>query len=128
MAFHRKGWKKGLGNYRPGSLTLLSRRVMEQVILSVITWPFYRRAKGSGSASIGLGNRVTYLMHRGKAVDGVCLDLSKAFDFVSHRVWRNWLPVAWTDVLFVGLKTAWMARLEADGEGCHIQLVFSHKC
>lgn len=37
-SIHKKGRKKDLGNYRHVSLTLLSRKVMEQVILSVITW------------------------------------------------------------------------------------------
>ncbi|KAK4825786.1 hypothetical protein QYF61_002370 [Mycteria americana] len=73
MPIYKKGWKEDLGNYRPVSLTSVLGKVMEQIILSAITWHIQ-------------DNQVTCLMDEGKAVDVVCLDFSKAFDTISHSI------------------------------------------
>jgi len=49
---------------------------------------------------ISFYNWVTRLVDKGKAVDVVYLDFSKAFDTVFS--WGNWLPVAWTGIPFFG--------------------------
>ncbi|KAK4829899.1 hypothetical protein QYF61_007291 [Mycteria americana] len=65
---YKKGWKENMGNYRPGSLTSVLGKLVEQIIFIAIT------------------RHVTSLMDEGKAVDVVYLDFSKAFDAVSHSI------------------------------------------
>ena len=38
IPIHKKGWKEDAGNYRPVSVTLLSGKVIEHIVLSAITW------------------------------------------------------------------------------------------
>ncbi|GAB0183681.1 mitochondrial enolase superfamily member 1 [Grus japonensis] len=105
-SIYKKGQKEDPGNYRPVSLTLVLGKVMEQIILSAITW------------------HVTHLVDEGKAVDVVYLDFSKAFDTVSHSIlleklaahgldghtlcWvKNWLDGWAQRVVVNGVKSSW---------------------
>lgn len=88
-----------LGNYRPVSLPLVPSKIMEQIILSVITWHIQygqgirpsQRGFWSGVSClpnvISFCDQVTHLVDEGNAVDVVYLDFSKAFDTISHSIY-----------------------------------------
>ncbi|KAK4816186.1 hypothetical protein QYF61_012476 [Mycteria americana] len=103
---YKKGWKEDLGNYRPVSLTSVPGKLMEQIILSAITW------------------HVTRLVDEEKTVDVVYLDFSKAFDMISHSIlleklaahgldgcalrWvENWLDGRAQRVVVNGVYSSW---------------------
>ncbi|NXA89439.1 RTJK polymerase, partial [Melanocharis versteri] len=95
---HKKGKKEDPGNYRPVSLTSVPGKVMEQFILSAITQHLqdgqgirpsqhgFRRGRSCLTNLVSFYDQVTRLVDAGKAVDVVYLDLSKAFDTVSHSI------------------------------------------
>ncbi|KAK4819787.1 hypothetical protein QYF61_011387 [Mycteria americana] len=94
----KKGRKEDLGNYRPVSLTSLPGKLMEQIILSAITWHVennqgikpsqhgFRKGRPCLTKLISFYDKVIRLVDEGKAVDVVYLDFSKAFDTVSHSI------------------------------------------
>ncbi|KAK4817407.1 LOW QUALITY PROTEIN: hypothetical protein QYF61_013474 [Mycteria americana] len=98
MPIFKKGQKEDPGNYRPVSLTLVPGKLMEQIILSAITWHVednqgikpsqhgFRKGRSSLTNLISYYNKVTRLMDEGKAVDVFYLDFRKAFDTVSHSI------------------------------------------
>lgn len=45
MPIYEKSWEEDLWNFRPVSLTLVLRKAMEQVILSVVSKEFKRISK-----------------------------------------------------------------------------------
>ncbi|KAK4826737.1 hypothetical protein QYF61_010990 [Mycteria americana] len=133
---YKKGQKEDLGNYRPISLTSVPGKVMEQIILSAITWHIQDNhvirpsqhgfMKGSSCLTnlISFCNKVTRLVDEGKAVDVVYLDFSKAFDTVSHSIFleklaargldrytlrfvKNWLDGRAQRVVVNGVKSSW---------------------
>ncbi|GAB0175652.1 mitochondrial enolase superfamily member 1 [Grus japonensis] len=103
-------WKEDPGSYRPVSLTLVPGKVMEQIILSAITWHVqdnqvirpsqhgFMKGRSCLTNLISFYDKVTHLVDEGKAVDIVYLDFSKAFDIAFS--WRNWLLTAWMGVHF----------------------------
>ncbi|KAJ7396814.1 RNA-directed DNA polymerase from mobile element jockey-like protein [Pitangus sulphuratus] len=94
----RKGWKEDLENYRPINLTLVPGKVMEQIILMVITQHLqdcqgirpsqhgFRKSRSCLTNLIFFYDQVTRLTDEGKAVDLVYPDFSKDFDTVSHNI------------------------------------------
>ncbi|KAK4815944.1 hypothetical protein QYF61_010201 [Mycteria americana] len=94
----KKGRKEDRGNYRPVSLTSVVRKVMEQIILSAITWHVednqvvrpsqhgFMKGRSCLTNLISFYDKVAHFVAEGKAVDVVYLDFSKAFDTVSHSI------------------------------------------
>ncbi|KAK4829114.1 hypothetical protein QYF61_002152 [Mycteria americana] len=133
---YKKDWKEDPGNYRPGSLSLVPGKVMEQIILSAITWHVqdnqvirpsqhgFMKGRSCFTNLISFCDEVTRLVDEGKAVDVVYLDFNKAFDTVSHSIlleklaahrldghalcWvKNWLDGGAQRVVVNGVKSSW---------------------
>ncbi|KAK4815372.1 LOW QUALITY PROTEIN: hypothetical protein QYF61_001360, partial [Mycteria americana] len=139
---YKKDRKENPGNYRPVSLTSVLAKLMEQIILSAITWHVennqgikpsqhgFRKGRSCLTNQISFYDKVTRLVDKGKAVDVVYLDFSKAFDTVSHSIlleklaaqgfdrhtlrWvKNWLDGWAQRVVVNGVKSSW--RLVTSG-------------
>ncbi|CAM4571676.1 unnamed protein product [Caretta caretta] len=94
----KKGKNEDPGNYRPVSLTSVSRNIMEQVLKESILKHLDERnvirnrqhgfTKGKSCLTnlIAFYDEITGSVDKGKAVDVVFLDFSKAFDTVSHSI------------------------------------------
>lgn len=92
----KKGRREDEGNCRPVSLTSGPGRLLEQTVASGIARPIegkrgirpsqrgFRKGRSCLSNLMSFEKRVTLLRAEGKAVDGVSLDLSVAFESVSH--------------------------------------------
>ncbi|KAK4810956.1 hypothetical protein QYF61_013364, partial [Mycteria americana] len=133
---YKKGRKEDLGNYGPVSLTSVPGKLMEQIILSAITWHIennqgikpsqhgFRKGRSCLTNLISFYDKVTRLVDEGKAVDVVYLDFSKAFDTVSHSIlleklaahgldgctlrWvKNWLDSRAQRVVVNGVYSGW---------------------
>uniref|UniRef100_A0A8B9CEL4 Reverse transcriptase domain-containing protein n=1 Tax=Anser brachyrhynchus TaxID=132585 RepID=A0A8B9CEL4_9AVES len=133
---YKKGRRVDPGNYRPVSLTSVPGKLMEQIILSVITRHLqgnqairpsqhgFMKGRSCLTNLISFYDQVTHLVDEGKAVDVVYLDFSKAFDTVSHNIllkklaargldWRtlcwvkNWLDGLAQRVVVNGAKSSW---------------------
>uniref|UniRef100_A0A8B9B8I8 Reverse transcriptase domain-containing protein n=1 Tax=Anser brachyrhynchus TaxID=132585 RepID=A0A8B9B8I8_9AVES len=133
---YKKGWRVDPGNYRPVSFTSVPGKLMEQIILSVITRHLqsnqairpsqhgFMKGRSCLTNLISFYDKVTRLVDEGKAVDVVYLDFSKAFDTISHSIllkklaalgldwhtlcWvRNWLDSWAQRVVVNGVKSSW---------------------
>ncbi|GAB0210341.1 hypothetical protein GRJ2_003499900 [Grus japonensis] len=121
---HKKGQKEDPGNYRPVSLTSVLGKVMEQIILSAITWHVqdnqvirpsqhgFVKGRPCLMNLISFYDKMTHLVDEGKAVDVVYLDFSKAFDTLSHSILLEKLAAHGLD----GLGEEWL-------ESCPVEKV-----
>jgi len=94
----RKGKEEDPGNYRPVSLTSIHRKMMEQLLLDVIIKQVEEKKvirssqRGFTKGKSCLTNLIAFYdgmsgwVDEGRAVDVVYLDVSKAFDTVSHNI------------------------------------------
>ncbi|KAK4831532.1 LOW QUALITY PROTEIN: hypothetical protein QYF61_018134, partial [Mycteria americana] len=138
---YKKGWKGDPGNYKAVSLTSVMGKVMEQIILSAITWhvqdkqvvrPSQRgflKRRSCLTNLISFYDKGTRLVDEGKAVHVVYLDFSKAFDTVSHSILLEKLAAHGLD----GRTLCWVKNW-LDGqaqrvvvEWSQLQLVAGHK-
>ncbi|PKU33191.1 rna-directed dna polymerase from mobile element jockey-like [Limosa lapponica baueri] len=132
----KKGKKEDLGNYRPISLTSNPRKMMERLVLGVIS-KHMEEKKAIRSSQQGFTKRKSCLLNliafydgmtgwidEGRAVNAVYLDFSKAFDTVSHSIlpdklrkcgleewtvrWiENWLKDRAQRVVIRGTESSW---------------------
>ncbi|MCQ4187459.1 reverse transcriptase family protein [Klebsiella pneumoniae] len=134
---YKKGCKEDPGNYRPVSLTSVTGKVMEQIVLREImrhvrdgrgirpSQHGFMKGRSCLTNLISFYDQVTHLLDEGKAVDVVYLDFSKAFDTVSHGIllqklaahgldgytlgWvRSWLEGRAQRVVVNGVKSSWL--------------------
>uniref|UniRef100_A0A8B9UJ80 Reverse transcriptase domain-containing protein n=1 Tax=Anas zonorhyncha TaxID=75864 RepID=A0A8B9UJ80_9AVES len=127
----KKGWRVDLGNYRPVSLTSVPGKLMEQIILSVITQHLQGKQVIRPSQHwfcltnlISFYDKMTCLVDEGKDVDVAYLYFSNAFDTVSHNIllkklaargldwctvhwFKNWLDSWAHRVVVNGVKSSW---------------------
>ena len=95
---YKKGWKEDLGNYESVSLTSVLGKVMEQIVLTVITWHVqdsqdirpsqcgFVKGRSCLTDLISFYEQMIHLVDEGEAVNIIYLDFSKAFDSVSHSI------------------------------------------
>ncbi|KAK4817636.1 hypothetical protein QYF61_021782 [Mycteria americana] len=96
---YKKGHKEDPGNCRPVSLTLVLKKVMEQIISSAAIMQHVQDNQVIRPSQhvfmkdmlcltklISFYDKVTCLVDEGKAVDVAYLGFSKAFDTVSHSI------------------------------------------
>ncbi|GAB0181301.1 mitochondrial enolase superfamily member 1 [Grus japonensis] len=98
LSIMEKGKKEDLGNYRPVSLTSIPGKVMEQLILGVISKHVeekkvirsdqhgFTKGKSRLTNVMAFYEGMTGWVDEGRAVDVVYLDFSKAFDTVFHNI------------------------------------------
>jgi len=94
----KKGKKEDPGNYRPVSLTSILGKMMEELILDVISKQVeekkairssqhgFTKRKSCSTKLIAFYDGMISWVDEGRAVDVVYLDFSKAFDTVSHNI------------------------------------------
>ncbi|XP_030921249.1 uncharacterized protein LOC115949085 [Geospiza fortis] len=122
MLIYKKGWKEHPGKYRPVSLTSVSSKVMEQIILSVITWHIldnqgirpshhgFRKCRSCLTFLIYFYDKANCLVDEEKAVDVSAWTSAKPLILSPTAFfWKSCQPTAWTGSVLDGLRTGWMA-------------------
>lgn len=116
------------------SMTSVPRKVVEQISLSAITQNVQdnqgirpsqhgvRKVRSPGTNTISFYDKVICLVHKGKAVDVVFLDLNKGFYSVSHSILPGNLAAHGLDmcaVIKIKNLSGWLSQ-KSGGEWCHI--------
>uniref|UniRef100_A0A8C3C6K7 Reverse transcriptase domain-containing protein n=1 Tax=Cairina moschata TaxID=8855 RepID=A0A8C3C6K7_CAIMO len=138
---YKKGRRVDPGSYRPVSLTSVPGKLMEQIILSVITWRlqgnqairpsqhWFMKGRSCLTNPISFYDKVTRLVDERKAVDVVYLNFSKALDIVPHIILLeklaahglDWHTLHWVRNLLDG----WAQRVVVNGVKSSWRLVTS---
>jgi len=97
-SIYKKGQKEDLKNYKRVNLTSVLGKVIEQLILSAVTWHIpdtqviiptqhgFMKSRSYLTNLISSYDKVTHLVDEGKVMNVVYLDFSKGFDTISNSI------------------------------------------
>jgi hypothetical protein len=117
----KKGQQYDPGNYRPISLTSVSCKLFEHILVSNIMTHLesnnilhsqqhgFRRGCSCESQLLEFAEQLSDHMERGISTDVVVMDFAKAFDKVNHAafLYTNWTTTVSEGRSTGGLRTSW---------------------